>query len=151
MLCGEFLSRTLHLEPVKAARVGVALCAIVIAASGISVAGAYQPKQDYGGALAFVQHQRRPGDIILTVGLTVFPYQRFYKVDWDNVTTLEELDGARSRGTRTWLIYTMPIVLQAAYPEIMKSIATDFETIRIFRGSLKGGDIVVSRVKSPLR
>jgi mannosyltransferase len=151
MLSGDFLSRALHLDPVRAPVVGVALCATVIAGLGNSVAGAYQPKQDYAGALEYVQNQRRPGDIIITVGLTVFPYQRFYKVDWDNVTTLEELDRARSRGARTWLIYTMPVILQAAYPEIMKSIETEFQTVKKFSGTLSGGDIVVSRAQSPVR
>ena len=127
---------------------GAGLCACAIIVSGLSVSRAYQPKQDYGGALQFVQNQRRPGDIILTVGLTVLPYQQFYKVDWDNVTTLADLDNARARGTRTWLVYTMPIVLQAAHPEMMKRIQIDFEAVREFPGTLSGGNIVVAVAKS---
>lgn len=148
MLCGNFLSRGLHLDPVRAPLMGAGLCACAIIVSGLSVVRAYQPKQDYGGALQFVQNQRRPGDIILTVGLTVLPYQQFYKVDWRNVTTLADLDKARSRGARTWLVYTMPIVLQAAHPEIMKRIQLDFEAVREFPGTVSGGNIVVALAKS---
>jgi mannosyltransferase len=148
MLCGEFFSRALHLDPVKARLAGVGLCVTLIAVSAIAVPRAYLPKQDYGGALEFVENQRQPDDIILTVGLTVFPYQRYYKVDWDHVTTLEELDRARTRRKRTWLIYTMPIVLQAAYPEIMKRIQIDFDAVREFPGTLNGGNIVVAIAKS---
>jgi hypothetical protein len=78
----------------------------------------------------------------------VLPYQRYYKVDWGKVVTAEELDTARSRGQRTWLVYTMPIVLKAAYPEIMKSIDAHFQTVKEFTGTLSGGNIVVAVAKS---
>jgi uncharacterized membrane protein len=148
MVGGGYLSGTLGLKPGRAQWVGVGLCAVIILGSGISVARAYQPKQDFEGALDFVQTQRQPGDVVLTVDLTVMPYQRFYKVDWENVTSKRELNRARVRGRRTWLVYTMPIVLQAAYPEIMESINSDFQTIKEFRGTLSGGNIVVALAKS---
>jgi len=148
MLCGEELVRGLRLGPSKAGTVGVALCLCVIIASGMSVTRAYRPKQDYGGALKFVQAQRQPGDVILTVDLTVLPYRRFYKVDWDDVTTVNELNEARSHAARTWLVYTMPIVLRAVNPEIMKSIETNFLTIKEFGGTVNGGNIVVARANS---
>jgi 4-amino-4-deoxy-L-arabinose transferase-like glycosyltransferase len=147
-LCGRMISNVLHLQPARGAPLGIGLCIMMIIGSGISAASAYRPKQDYGGALEFVQNQRRPGDIILTVGLTALPYQQYYKVDWDKVTTLEELDQARSRSPRTWLVYTMPIVLQAATPEIMKRIQNDFEAVKEFPGTVNGGNIVVALAKS---
>lgn len=148
MLCGNFLSKGLRLESGRARLVGTGLCVCAIFLSGLSVVRAYQPKQDYGGALQFVQNQRRPGDVILTVGLTMLPYQQFYKVNWDNVTTLAELDKARSSATRTWLVYTMPIVLEAAHPEIMKRIHIDFKAVREFPGTVAGGSIVVALAES---
>jgi hypothetical protein len=151
MLSGNLLSGALRLDPVKAPLAGAALCLAAIGGSGISVARAYQPKQDYGAALEFVQTERRPGDAVLTVGLTVFPYERFYKADWGKVTTLEELNRARSRATRTWLVYTMPVVLQAASPEIKAAIDAEFQTVKKFNGTLNGGEIVVARAQSPGR
>jgi hypothetical protein len=147
MVWSGCLSRMLRFDPVITQKVGVGLCACAIIVSAVSVSRAYEPKQDYRGALEFVQKQRRPGDVILTVDLTALPYQRFYKVDWQNVTTVEELDLARSHGRRTWLVYTMPVVLQAAYPEIMQTIKTEFHTIKEFNGTLNGGNIVVSRAE----
>jgi hypothetical protein len=148
MVGGGYLSGTLGLKPGRAQWIGVGLCIVTILGSGISVARAYQPKQDFAGALDFVQTQRQPGDVVLTVDLTVLPYQRFYKVDWEKVASQRELDKARVRGKRTWLVYTMPIVLQAAHPEIMESINSDFQTIKEFRGTLSGGNIVVALAKS---
>ena len=148
MVGGNHVSGTLGLTPRRAQWVGVGLCMAIILGSGITVARAFQPKQDFEGALDFVQTQRQPGDVILTVDLTVLPYQRFYKVDWEHVTSQHELNRARVRGRRTWLVYTMPIVLQSAYPEIMKSINSDFQTMKEFRGTLSGGNIVVALAKS---
>lgn len=151
MLVANFMSKALRLGPVGALTLEMIMCIAVISGSGISVVAAYRPKQDFTGALEFVQSERQPGDIIVTVGLAVFPYQRFYKIDWDNVATLEELDKIRLRGKRTWLIYTMPIVLQASHPEIMKRIRDEFQIIKKFSGTLKGGEVVVSRGQSPVR
>jgi hypothetical protein len=120
----------------------------MIIVSAISVPRAYLPKQDYQGALEFVQEKRRPGDVVVTVGLAGFPYQRFYKVDWQQVASLEELIKVRSRVGRTWLVYTMPIVLQAATPEIMRSIDAEFKTVKEFSGTVNGGSIVVALAKS---
>lgn len=148
MLCGTFLSRGLHFDLAKAPLIGASLCACVIAISGTSVPRAYQPKQDYGAALEFVQQQRQPGDAILTVGLTVLPYERFYKIDWGQVNTVEELDKARSTARRTWLVYTMPVVLQASNPGILERIQNDFDAIREFPGTLNGGSVMVAIAKS---
>jgi mannosyltransferase len=148
LLFGELAARLLQRHFITGPMLGVALCTAVITISAIAVPRAYLPKQDYGGAIEFVQEKRRPGDVVVTVGLTVFPYQRFYKVDWRQVATLEELNTIRSRGGRTWLVYTMPIVLNSAYPEIMKSIQIDFEAVREFPGTLSGGNIVVALAKT---
>jgi len=148
MVCGDLVSSRLHLNRARAPLVGAGLCLTVIIVSAISVPRAYLPKQDYQGALEFLREKQRPGDIVVTVGLAAFPYQRFYKVDWQQVASLEELTKVRSRGGRTWLVYTMPIVLQSAHPEIMKSIQIDFEAVREFPGTLNGGNIVVALAKS---
>lgn len=148
MLCGNWLSHVLRVNPMRGPLVGAALCVCLVAVSGLSVARAYQPKQDYAAALDYVQDQRQPGDRILTVGLTVLPYQEYYKVDWDNVSTLKELDEVRSKGGKTWLVYTMPIVLQAAHPDIMERIEKDFVAVKEFHGTVNGGNIVVAVAKS---
>jgi len=123
------------------------VCVLIIS-SAISVSGAFLPKQDFAGAMEFVQEKRRSGDVVVIVGLTVIPYERFYKVDWQEIETLEELNKVRTRGGRTWLVYTMPVVLKAAHPEIMKSIQIDFEPVKEFPGTLNGGNIVVALAKS---
>ena len=148
MLSGEFGARKLQVRFIKGSTLGVVMCVVLIISSAISVSGAFLPKQDFAGAMEFVQEKRRSGDVVVIVGLTVIPYERFYKVDWQEIETLEELNKVRTRGGRTWLVYTMPVVLKAAHPEIMKSIQIDFEPVKEFPGTLNGGNIVVALAKS---
>ena len=55
------------------------LCGAMILVSAASVPFAYGPKQDYEGAMAFVQAERKPGDAVLTAGLISYPYENLYK------------------------------------------------------------------------
>ena len=127
----------------KAGAVGTVMCAGLILLSAISVPFAYGPKQDYLGALAFVEDSREPGDAIVSVGLATFPYKHLYKPDWEEVETLDALNDVRSRAKRTWLIYTIPIQLQDSFPEIDASIRQDFKVVKQFYGTLNGGTIFV--------
>jgi hypothetical protein len=125
---------------------GTAMCLALIALSAVSVPSAYAPKQDYVGALNYVKENYRPGDIIVTVGpVASYPYQKFYRTDWRAVETLQDLNSLRSRGKRTWLLYSMPLHVESTYPEIMAIVRRDFKIVKEFDGSLGGGTIFVSR------
>jgi hypothetical protein len=149
MALGHALTRLPTLAPTKSVQVGTALALGLILFSITSLPSAYGPKQDYLGALAFVESRKEPGDTIVTVGLATFPYKYFYKVDWEVVDSLETLNAIRSQSRRTWLLYTLPPVLQSVYPEIMASIDRDFEVVKQFPGTLREGTIVVCRSDSP--
>ena len=148
MCSGKIISWGTGLDASKGRLIGAGLCICTIIIAGVSVFKAYQPKQDYGGALKFLENQRQPGDVVLTVGLTVLPYQQFYKMDWSEVTVAADLDKDQFRGKRTWLVYTMPVVLRAAHPEIMNRIRREFEVVKEFPGTLSGGNIVVAIAKT---
>jgi len=149
MVLGHVTTRLLNLGPRKSAPLGSALAMGLILFSMTSLPSAYGPKQDYLGALAFVESRKEPGDTIVTVGLATFPYKYFYKVDWEAVDTLEALNAVRSRSKRTWLLYTIPPVLQSVYPDIMASISRDFNVVKQFHGTLRQGTIVVCRSDIP--
>ena len=129
--------------------VGTALCMALISLSAISVAHAYAPKQDFRGALSFVENNRQDDDVVVTVGLAMLPYEQLYGVGWKKVQTLQDLDSVRRRTKRTWLVYTMPIHLQAYYPKIMANIQSEFQQVKTFGGTLRGGTIFVCRADLP--
>jgi hypothetical protein len=138
-----------RLSPPRSRWLGAALPVALVVVSATSIPSVYGPKQDYEGALAFVEAQRRPGDAVVTVGLSTFPYHRYYAVDWQEAETLGELNAIRSGATRTWLVYTLPEYLESLYPEIIVSVQRDFQVIKPFGGTLGGGTVFVCRSDVP--
>ncbi|NOT48115.1 MAG: hypothetical protein HOP17_10260 [Acidobacteria bacterium] len=130
--------------------VGTALCAGLIILSAMSVPFAFGPKQDFLGAMTYVEDRRESGDAVVTVGLATFPYKNLYKTDWEDIETLHALNDVRSRAKRTWLIYTIPIQLQDSFPEIDASVSQEFKVVKQFDGTLNGGTIFVCQEGSPL-
>lgn len=149
MFLGQLTAGILKRPKARWNPVGMALCTGLIVVSALSIPHVYAPKQDYLGALGFVEAHKQPGDLVVTVGLTTLPYMSFYKANWEVADTVEGLNSIRSRATRTWLLYTIPLHLQYEHPELMASIQHDFSVVKQFRGSLGGGTIFVCRSDVP--
>lgn len=145
MVWGHVVARLFNLAPTKSALLGTVLCTGLILVSALSIPAAYGPKQDYLGALNFVEGRKEPGDAIVTVGLATLPYKSLYKVNWEAVETLDTLNAIRTRAKRTWLLYTFSPQVQAVYPKIMASIQRDFTIIKQFYGTVGNGTIFVCR------
>ena len=148
LVLGSHIETLLHLNSPKLQRVGISLCLLTISVSAISVAWAYGPKQDFGGALTFVENNRDPNDAVISLGLATFTYQRLYGTKWEKADTIQELNAIRSKHKRTWAVYTMRLHLESYFPEILSSIESEFEQVKIFPGTLGGGAVFVSRFSS---
>lgn len=129
-----------HRIPAFQAAAGI----LLVAASATTVPQAWNPKQDFEGALRYVQDNRRPGDAVATVNLTVLAYSEYFHTDWQPVTSVDELSDLRNRPGRTWIVYTMPQVLTVQNPDLMAAIERDFRTVRQFGGTLGDGKIYVA-------
>jgi hypothetical protein len=143
MELGRLAMRLLHVTATQAITIGTALCIGLIMTSVLSVPRAYAPKQDYQGALDFVNTSKEAGDAVATVGLATFTYKHFYHLDWHEVKTVEDLRAIRSQAKRTWLLYTFPPHVQAVSREIMTSIQRDFTVLRQFHGTVGNGTVFV--------
>jgi hypothetical protein len=129
-----------------AARAGYGLVILTIAASLTTVPRAYAlPKQDFTGARDFVESQLGPGDKVVVVGLAAHAYSRYYAPQWPVAKTAHELASLRPNGARVFLVYTLPIELKAAHPDLWRSVELEFETLKVFPGTLGGGEVYVSR------
>jgi hypothetical protein len=129
-----------------AERVGYAMAGLMILVSAATVPRCYAlPKQDFTGARAYVESNARTGDAVAVAGLAEHAYSLYYAPAWKVVRTPAELAALRSTAGRTFLVYTLPIELRAAHADLWKTIETDFETDRIFRGTLGGGEVYVLR------
>jgi mannosyltransferase len=125
---------------------GVALALLMVLVSAATVPRNYShPKQDYSGARDFVESQRGPNDSVVAVGLAGVAYPRYYAPGWSSAQTAEELEQVRQSTGQTWLVYTLPVEVKAYRPAVWERIQTDFEVVKVFPGTLGGGEVVVCK------
>lgn len=102
------------------------------------------PKQDFIGARDFIEASRSAGDRVASVGLASVAFASYYAPKWEVVETRDQLDRLRVNG-RTWVVYGFPGHTKLNYPGIMDSVASDFELVRRFPGTLGNGQVLVYR------
>lgn len=128
------------------APVGVAGAVLMIVASAATVPRNYaHPKQDYSGARDYVESQRGPNDAVVAVGLAGVAYERYYAPRWAAAQTQTELARARKGEGQTWLVYTLPVEVKAYRKDVWEVIQSDFEIVKVFPGTLGGGEVVVCK------
>jgi len=126
------------------ALVANALAGLLIAASLLSLPGGYRyPKQDYEGAMQFVDGIVSSGDVVLTASLATYPYREYYRRAWSGVQSMQELDASRHGSRGVVLLYTFP---EYGDPLLMRAVADTCRPIRVFAGTVSGGDVVVCRI-----
>ncbi len=123
----------------------------MIVASTLTVPRCYAlPKQNYTGARDFVERNRHSGDAVVAVGLAGVAYSKYFAAQWPmwkEAQTQSELDAVRKGHSEVWLVYTIPIQVKAYRPEIWRAIESDFEVVKVFPGTLGGGEVFVCRQK----
>ncbi len=129
---------------------GLALVLIVVSATSLGAVYRY-PKQDFQGALEFVERARGPRDAVAVTGTAAFPYRRYFDRPWEEVETAAQLEAAAARAERVWVLYTFPRYIEVDAPGLMAVIRRDCEIMRTFRGTVGGGDVVVCTLGPPLR
>jgi hypothetical protein len=128
--------------------VSTSLTSIIIIVSVFSLDKNYRyPKQDYIGALSYIEKQRRPDDLIVTVGLASYAYSQYYAKHLRMVETVNEMQELASEGKRVWLIYTFPDHLESFYPDIASIIRQECVVVQSFLGTVGGGTIYVCRAE----
>ena len=129
----------------RAITVATAGAIVVGAASLFTVPRIWAPKQDYAGALAFVNGAREPNDAVVTVDMTRLPYRDFYPTDFVAADSLADVAAVEQRATRTWLLYAFPERIAAVDTVLWRHIESRYHEIRRFGGTVQGGTIVVTR------
>jgi len=127
-----------HAKPVA-----TAATLVVALGSALTVPRAWQPKQDYEGAAAFVEETRASGDAMVTVDLTTFPVTEYLARPWQTATDGSSLEAIERHHPRTWVMYTFPVRLKAAFPEIYQRVISAYDTAAVFPGTIGGGTILV--------
>jgi len=129
--------------PMISTRLVTAMGLILALATATLVPGAWQPKQDFVGAMAFVNQHRVAGDAVACPGLTYVPLHLYLGMNCINVRSAIELDELERAHSRTWLLYTLPIPLQGKAPDVWSRIHNNYSPVTRFRGTIGDGDIVI--------
>jgi hypothetical protein len=142
----EWVARRARLSPVAERWIGAAFAAIVIGVSAMSVPLAWQwPKQDFGGAMRFIDTSAKPGEAVATIDVTSIVYGSYYGRDWNVVENGTDL--ARLRvGSPVHLVFTFPRYISKRDPALGQTVGTECRDAPRFRGTLGGGDVIVCRL-----
>ena len=148
MVLGKLASRTLGRSEQFGFQSGTAAVLVMTLASIVPLRAEYRyPKQDYVGALQFLDEHRRPGELILTAGSVTSPFQRYYGRRWPIALTRGQLETALLAEHPTWMVYAMPNSIRSSQPEVWDVIENRFIVVRAFPGTLGGGTIYISQSK----
>lgn len=116
----------------------------VIVLSALSLVPNYRyPKQDFEGAMRYVQEAKGPADAVVSSGVPADPYASLWNLPWPNVESAQQLAEARAAAPRTWVLYTFPRYLESRLPDVASVIQRECKQTRVFRGTVGGGDIIV--------
>lgn len=131
---------------IDAPRLGIALTLLGVIVSTALLPKNYRyPKQDFLAARELVERERSPGSEVVTLGLATLPFADYYAPHWASVETLDALEKLQQTHAELWVVYAFPEVTRRRYRDIVNYAAAEFTMVKIFPGTLGGGDVVVLR------
>ncbi len=133
----------IKLSPKSGIQLGTIIGVIMILASAWSVRNVYGPKQDYIGAMQYVNSKLNPGDSVVIVNLTIPPYQEYLRTGWQAIESIDDLKEIQNNSNRTWILVTFPNVLEASFPNISQVIQSEFQLAKTFWGTVGDGQVYV--------
>lgn len=100
------------------------------------------PKQDYEGAMRFVDERSGAEDAVGTADMTTEIYGHFFGRQWHDVRDVPDLEALR-KDRKVWLVYTFPRYLARYDARLAELVARECRPERVFPGSVGGGDVIV--------
>ncbi|MGH7447804.1 MAG: hypothetical protein ACRELT_09615, partial [Longimicrobiales bacterium] len=148
IVAGAWTAARLRVPAARHKLLGYALAAAVIAASAPSLGYNYAyPKQDFDGAIAHVQSARQANEAVLIAGAH-YPYSTYYQLDWQPISSVEEVAVRRHAGLPVWVVYMQPRYIEKDAPGLVAAIEAECVDRRAFHGTVGGGEIIVCRLPS---
>ena len=131
------------LGPVSGERLAVGgAIAAGLASAVFAVPRAWAPKQDFGGAKAYVDEHRGGSDAVVTVDMTRLPYRDFYRTGWIAADSVRDVVAAE-QAPRTWVLVTFPDRLAAVDTATWRHLQEHYREVARFGGTVQGGAIQV--------
>lgn len=131
-------------------RVGEGLAIALIVASAASVPFNYlQPKQDFEGAMAYVEANKTERDVVASVGIIHNVYQGYYRRPWRRVSSEAEILARTEGHDGVWLLYVFPDYIRHVNAPLMDFIEERCERLEWFPGTLRGGGVRACYIPAP--
>ena len=132
-------------------RVAIAGALAVAGLSALTVPRAWQPKQQFLAAAAWVESQRQPGDAVIAPDVAEYIYLMYHTpADWHLTTVSENVEHVERTAQRTWVVYTYPTRLEALYPAVAAHfMSAPYREVRVFSSTVGGAEIHVALRDSP--
>jgi hypothetical protein len=144
-------------SPPVFARAFAALILLATAASLVPMPRYYATaKQPFRASLAYLQAERRPGDVVVAVYLTDEGsryYGSAFGFDDTNLyaaRTQEAFDSllAEHPHDRIWIVTTLHRILSLTYPKLVAELRADWTPVRVFPATIGNGEITVWRPRA---
>jgi mannosyltransferase len=141
-------------SPAIHARAFAAVILILTAASLVPMRRYYATaKQPFRASLAYLQSERRPGDMVVAVYLSDTGYQYYgsdFGLDETNtayVRSQEAFDRVLAEHPRDklWIVTSLHRILAIAYPDLVRELRAEWNPVRVFPATIAGGEITVWR------
>ena len=129
---------------------GTVMACLMVLVSAVSLRANYAaPKQDFAGALAYVESEAFPSDVIATAGVpAIDAYDRYFERSFVEVSDLAALEQLRTRGQTVWVLYTFARYLEASDPQLARALQDGCDESRMFWGTVGGGAVSVCRLSA---
>jgi mannosyltransferase len=121
--------------------------ALLVAFSAVGLRLNYQvPKQDFDGAVRYLEREAAAGAVIAAVVPACFPIERYYlKTDWPCLRDRADLEAVLATPRRVLVAYTLSDHIVADLRDRLRSSCAES---RRFAGTLGDGDVVVCDPRS---
>jgi hypothetical protein len=129
--------------PARATALGSAIAVILVLASATTVSRAWNPKQDYISAGAFVEKSQAAGDAVVTVDMTELPFRQYERRNWLFAADRDDLIRIEASHPRTWVLLTFPLRLASVHPGLLDYVQRRYVKAAVFPGTIAGGEIIV--------
>ena len=123
--------------------IGVIACTtVLVALSAVALPRNYQvPKQDFDGAVRFLEAAETQGARIAAAGPACPPLDVHYeKASWPCLAGIADWNALRGAGQRVLIVHTLTEYVE---DDLRARLRTDCPTVQRFEGTLGGGDIIV--------
>jgi uncharacterized membrane protein len=138
---GRLLQRKMPANALTVPPQGIALVVLMALLSAASLRGLYRyPKQDFVGAMKYVELHAAADEPVLAAGGAGYPYQEYFHRPWERVASRSQLQDIHTRGKRVWVIYTMKSYIAT---DLMQTLAEDCVEPKVFPGTLSDGEVTV--------